>query len=227
MSKGTLPGWSVSCPGIWFDNKLGIYFVAYNMLSRAPSYALENGQRQHVHPRDSCLQWLQDSIRSSESPECRRSFWCKSIWFENNCTVCGRGAPVQGAETLRQKKCNEYTWFYHKKNKNESFDILKGQSKTKVSSSHLTQPQAIHILSLLNNQLFIQRTWRWSQLCLKHVVRYWRVWGYAFVPAASLGQISRSQVVGEPPTHLKNMLVKMASSSPIRRGESKIVETTT
>lgn len=66
-------------------------------------------------------------------------------------------------------------------------------SKTKVASSHLTQPQAIHILtSSPSEQSALYPThWRWSQPCLKHVVRYWRVWGYAFVPAASLGQ-SRS-----------------------------------
>ena len=219
MSKGTLPGWSV--PVLASDLTTNLASTSLHITCWVePFICIGNGQRQHVHPRDSCLQWLQDSIRSSESPECRRSFWCKSIWFENNCTVCGRGAPVQGAETLRQKKCNEYTWFYHKKNKNESFDILKGHPKQRFH--HLTSPNHRPSTSSPSEQSALYPThWRWSQLCLKHVVRYWRVWGYAFVPAASLGQISRSQVVGEPPTHLKNMLVKMASSSPIRGRKQK------
>ena len=146
MSKSTLPGWSV--PVLASDLTTNLASTSLHITCWVePFICIGNGQRQHVHPRDSCLQWLQDSIRSSESPECRRSFWCKSIWFENNCTVCGRGAPVQGAETLRQKKCNEYTWFYHKKKQERIFWHTQRTSKTKVSSSHLTQPQAIHILS--------------------------------------------------------------------------------
>ena len=162
-----------SCP-IWFDNKLGIYFVAYNMLSRAL----------HMHWKWATATCSSKGLMPSMTPRFhsfKRESWMSKVvllqihWFENNCTVCGRGAPVQGAETLRQKTvCNVYTWFYHKTNKNESFDILKGHPKQRFH--HLTSPNHRPSTSSPSEQSALYPThWRWSQLCLKHVVRYWRL----------------------------------------------------
>lgn len=79
--------------------------------------------------------------------------------FENNCTVCGRGAPVQGAETLRQKTvCNVYTYISTiKKTRTNLWTYSKDiQNKGFIISPHPTTGHP-HPL-LLNNQLFIQRT---------------------------------------------------------------------